>query len=153
MVHEELLHKLARLESENLRLRALTATRVKTAPDALAEFEFIRNEEQEHFVVLCLDARHGLLHKEVIAKGTVSHVDCHPRDAFRAAIRVNAKSIILGHNHPSGDHDPSQADKEMTWRFVEAGKLLGIPVLDHFVVSFTGFTSLAQEGLMSRDRR
>ena len=77
-------------------------------------------------------------------KGTAHSVEIHPRDVFRRAIRSNAAGIALAHNHPSGDPTPSPEDLELTRRLVECGRLLGIPVVDHVVMTRNKFRSLAE---------
>lgn len=94
----------------------------------------LRFEEQECMVVLLLDAQHRLIRRVNIAKGSVAGVSCHPRDIFRSAIRYNASSIILAHNHPSGDPRPSKADRVLTEEIVKAGELLRIRVQDHVII-------------------
>jgi len=108
----------------------------------------IGNKEQEYFVAILLDARQRVQALLAVAVGSLSQVDVHPRELFRDAIRHRAHSIILAHNHPSGSAEPSQADLDLTVRMVEAGKLVGIPVLDHIVTTKRGTTSLASAGLM-----
>jgi len=99
--------------------------------------------EQEVFVVLLLDSQYCLIAKpEVIAVGTLCHVEVHPRDVFRRAVRSNAKAVIVMHCHPSGELKPSHDDLAVTGRLREAGKLLGIELLDHVVVTRDAEVSL-----------
>jgi len=101
--------------------------------------------EQETFVVASLDTRQGLVGADVIAVGSVNGVEVHPREVFRAAIRRGASGVVLLHNHPSGDPTPSDDDIDLTRRLVAAGHALGIPVVDHVVVTRTSdHVSLAQ---------
>ncbi len=106
--------------------------------DAEAVYDYLasdlRFEEQENMVALLLDAQHRLIRRVNIAKGGLTAVNCHPRDIFRAAIRYNASSIVLAHNHPSGDPRPSKADKHLTEQIVAAGDLLRIRVQDHVII-------------------
>lgn len=103
---------------------------------------------QEHFLAIGVTARHRVCMVHEAARGSISHVDVHPREVFRRAVREGVYALILGHNHPSGDPSPSVADLELTARMVRAGELLGIPVLDHVVVGASGYVSLAAENLM-----
>ena len=103
---------------------------------------------QEVFCALLLDARHRLLRKVTVSKGTLSASLVHPRDVFRSAIRMNAAAVVLVHNHPSGDPEPSHDDIDLTQRLVKSGKLLGIEVLDHVVVVEGGYVSLRERSLM-----
>ncbi len=94
----------------------------------------LRYEEQENFILLLLDARHGLMRRVPLYRGTLTRLIIHPRDVFREAIRHNAASVIVVHNHPSGDPAPSRADVNLTREIIEAGKLLRLPVLDHVII-------------------
>lgn len=106
------------------------------------------DEEQEIFVVLGLDARQRVRMVRRIAVGLLAQVDVHPREVFRPVIRAAMHSIILAHNHPSGDAAPSDADIELTHRLADVGRLVGIPVLDHLVVTRASSVSLAGLGLL-----
>lgn len=120
------------------------------APEDVASFVrgLIGRQEREHFLVLLLDARQRVIEAEVIHIGSLAQVDVHPREIFRPAVRLGAHSIILAHNHPSGDADPSDADIHLTQRMVDVGKTQGIPVLDHVVVTPLRSSSLAALGLV-----
>ncbi len=106
--------------------------------DANAVYEYLasdlRFEEQENMVALLLDTQHRLIRRVNVSKGTLGGVACHPRDIFRAAIRYNASSIILAHNHPSGDPRPSKADRHLTEEIAKAGDLLRIRLQDHVII-------------------
>lgn len=108
----------------------------------------VGHEEQESFVAIFLDARQRVIDARRVAQGSLSQVDVHPRELFRDAIRMRAHSIILAHNHPSGDPEPSEADIELTGRMREVGELVGIPVLDHVIVAPADATSMAAAGLI-----
>jgi len=95
----------------------------------------IRSSRKEHFVVFYLNARNQEIEREIISIGTVSASLVHPREVFEGAIKNNASSIILAHNHPSGDTEPSQDDIEITKKLVHAGKILDIKVVDHIIVT------------------
>lgn len=105
---------------------------------------------QECFVVLSLDAKHIPIGRPVmIAMGTVNAVEVHPRDVFRQAVKKNASAVIVAHNHPSGNLEPSSNDMDLTQRLTKAGEILGIPLLDHIVVSASDkFVSFADRGLI-----
>jgi len=104
--------------------------------------------DREHFVVLALDARNRPIGANTVSIGSVSASLVHPREVFKFAILANASSLILAHNHPSGDVSPSRDDIELTRRLVEGGTLIGIDVLDHLVLSDGDFLSLKEKGLM-----
>lgn len=103
--------------------------------DVLNQIHDIRTKQKEHFVVLYMNARNELIHKEFISMGILNASIVHPREVFAPAIKHLSSSIILTHNHPSGDTTPSDDDCKLTKRLIEAGKLLGIEVLDHIIVS------------------
>ena len=106
--------------------------------------------EQERFMVAILGSRQKVLRVSTVHIGTVDSVDVHPREVFRDAIRMTGHSIIIAHNHPSGDTEPSESDIQLTNRFCKAGVILGIPVLDHIILAAEGYCSLVDTGIMSR---
>ena len=108
---------------------------INSAKDAVVHLQDIRNAKKEHFVVLYLNARNQLVHKEIISIGTLNASLVHPREVFKPAIEHLAASIIIAHNHPSGGLEPSEADVMLTGRLADAGELLGISVVDHVVVT------------------
>ena len=103
---------------------------------------------QEVFRALLLNTKNGILKKVTISKGSLNASLVHPRDIFYAAIKANAASIVLVHNHPSGDPEPSREDREFTARIARAGELLGIAILDHVIVGKEGFVSLKERGVI-----
>jgi len=100
----------------------------------------------EEFWAIALDARHRVLLDSMMGRGSLTGVEVHPRDVFRALIKVGASAVIFVHNHPSGLATPSAQDIELTKRLREVGELCGITVLDHVVVATTGHVSLAERG-------
>jgi DNA repair protein RadC len=102
----------------------------------------LRGKEQETFLVLLLDARHSLKRVVTVTEGTLTSSLVHPREVFRPAIREAAAAVIVVHNHPSGDAEPSREDYDVTRRLARAGKLLGIPLVDHVVVGDGTFVSI-----------
>ena len=98
----------------------------------------------EEFWVIALDVRHRVVVDQMLARGSLTGVEVHPRDAFRPLIKSGAAAAIFCHNHPSGDSSPSQADIELTSRLREVGEVCGIAVLDHVVVGWDGYVSLAE---------
>lgn len=106
---------------------------------------YLDGADREHFVVLTLDAKGRATGIQTVAVGTLDRVDVYPRDVFKFAVHMNAASIVVGHNHPSGDPEPSPADQAVTRRLVDAGEILGIPLVDHVVLGDNGaFVSLTQ---------
>ena len=121
---------------------------VKSPSDAVNSLSFIVNEEQEHFVVLLLNTKNQIKKTVVVTKGIIDSSLAHAREVFKIAIRENAKYIILGHNHPSGDPTPSSVDIDITWQMCEAGRTVGIEVLDHIIVGTNGYKSLKEMGVV-----
>lgn len=101
---------------------------------------------QEHFYLLCLDTKNHILHERTVFVGSLNATVVHPRELFREAIKYSAASIIVGHNHPSGDPTPSKEDIEVTKRLREVGRLVGIELLDHLVIGQGCYTSLKERG-------
>lgn len=125
---------------------------VTTIMKAVDVFELVKSkishESKEHFVVLSFDVRYKFLGMDVIAIGTLTSNIIHPREVFESAIRRHASAIVVSHNHPSGDCDPSDVDYVITKSLADAGKVMGIQVLDHVVVSQDNYFSFANEGLI-----
>jgi DNA repair protein RadC len=103
-------------------------------------------EKREIFLVILQDAKGGVIGQHVIAIGTLTQTPVHPREVFYPAIRHKAASIILVHNHPSGDLTPSTEDYTLTRQLIEASRMVGIPINDHLIVSDRGYLSLRQKG-------
>lgn len=119
-------------------------------PDAVARIlEQFRREKREHFGIVMLDTKGKLLRWTTIHVGTLSSSIVGPREVFREAIREGASSIILFHNHPSGDPAPSEEDIAITGKLAELGVMLDIPVLDHVIIGNPRFSSLKRLGLMA----
>jgi DNA repair protein RadC len=118
--------------------------KIRKPEDAMACLEKYRFEEQEHFLVITLDAQHTVIKTHLITKGLANQSQCHPREVFRVAILDNAIGIFVAHNHPSGSLDASVNDLLTTRRIAEAGKIMGIPLLDHLIISSEGFVSLQE---------
>jgi DNA repair protein RadC len=102
--------------------------------------------DREHMVVFDLDTRHRVIERRIVAIGTMTSVEVHPREVFKPAIMNGAAAMVLSHNHPSGDPTPSREDIALTTRLREVGDLVGITVLDHVVVGAEGYVSLADRG-------
>ena len=108
--------------------------------------EEMRYLDREHFRVMSLSTKNHVLGISQISVGSLNASLVHPRECFKEAIRRNSNSIILVHNHPSGDPTPSPEDIEVTTRLVDGGKILGIEVLDHVIIGDKRFTSLKEQG-------
>jgi len=107
-----------------------------------------RDEKQEHFLAIILDTKHRILREVLVSKGTLSGSIVHPREVFAPAIRERAASVLVIHNHPSGDPAPSHEDIEITRRLREAGELIGIPLLDHVILGADSFISLRDQNVI-----
>jgi DNA repair protein RadC len=108
----------------------------------------LRDLTQEEFHALFLDSRHRVLREALITRGTLDASLVSPREVFRLAVVEGAAAVILAHNHPSGDPAPSPDDRAVTRQIAEAGRALGIPVLDHVILGDGRFASLAEEGAL-----
>ena len=108
----------------------------------------LRGELREHFLVLLLNARHEPIAVETVSIGSLNASIVHPREVFRPAILGSAASIIVAHNHPSGDPEPSEEDISITRRLAQVGELLGICLLDHLVIAKRGVVSLRERGAL-----
>jgi DNA repair protein RadC len=104
----------------------------------------LRRLRREHFIGLYLNTRNRLLVRETISIGSLNASIVHPREVFEPALRQGAASLIVVHNHPSGETDPSEDDLAITRRLSEAGEILGVPLLDHVIVGGNGYTSLKE---------
>lgn len=116
--------------------------------DVVPLFDDIADKRQEHFVVLTFNSSKKLISKHLVFLGTVNSAICHPREIFAVAIADAASSIVIGHNHPSGESEPSTEDIEVTKQFVAAGVIMGIPILDHIVVVSDDYFSFFENGLL-----
>jgi len=112
------------------------------------ELKDLRDHKKEHFVIFYLDSRNQEIKREIISVGSLNANLVHPREVFEPAVRNLAAQIILAHNHPSGDPEPSEDDLEITKRLAEAGKILGIEVVDHIIITKTGFISFKEKKLI-----
>jgi DNA repair protein RadC len=123
---------------------------VVRSPEDAAEYmmEDLRFLQQEHFVVLCLNTKNQIIHKQTLFIGSLNSSIVHPRELFKEALRRSAASIICLHNHPSGDPAPSSEDIQVTKRVAECGRLLGIELLDHVIVGDQCFESMKEQGFM-----
>jgi DNA repair protein RadC len=106
-----------------------------SSPAQAAEYlrRRIRDDAREHFVAIYLDGRHRAIADAIVSIGTATASLVHPREVFQPAIAVGACALLIAHNHPSGDPTPSPEDREVTRRLADAGRLLGITLLDHIV--------------------
>ncbi len=109
----------------------------------------LRQVRQELFYVLLLDSRQRLISEVEVSRGSLNQSLVHPREVFAPALRESAAAILVIHNHPSGDPDPSREDHEVTRRLAQAGEILGVRLLDHVVIGGDGYRSFARSGWLS----
>lgn len=129
----------------------LDGDRMRGPADVARLFHAMHADEvQEVFVAFYLNSRHRIIGHSLLTRGTIDASLISPREVFRVAILSNASAVIVVHNHPSGDPSPSPDDRAVTRQLVEAGRTLGIPVLDHLICThdLNRFVSLAEEGGM-----
>lgn len=122
---------------------------ISSPEDAEKAFrEYIGDSDREVFAVMTLNNRHSITSLTTVSIGSLNSCVVHPREVFKTAILSNAESIVLCHNHPSGECQPSSEDIAATSRMQEAGKILGIQVLDHIILGDEKFTSMKLANLM-----
>lgn len=120
---------------------------IRTPADVHRHFhQRLRGARREHFMVLLLDGRHRVMSESQVSQGTLTASLVHPREVFRVAVQCAAAAIVLVHNHPSGDPNPSREDHEVTRRLGSAGEVLGIRVVDHVIVADAGYYSFQESG-------
>jgi DNA repair protein RadC len=125
-------------------------TTIVSKEDVEVLLDYLRFEKKEHFVAILLDSKSTILRTATIHVGTLTTSLVGPREVFREAIREGASSIVVAHNHPSGNPEPSAEDLEVTRRLVEIGVLLEIPVLDHVILGDRKSVSLHARGIIPR---
>lgn len=121
------------------------------SPDDAAKIvvDYLRGVDREHMVGLYLNSANRLIGIHTITIGILNSSLVHPREVFKIALMMSAASIIISHNHPSGNTEPSSEDLAITKQLAEAGKILGIPLHDHIIVTeHNGYTSFAERGLL-----
>jgi len=112
-----------------------------------ALFSFLQQETKEHFIALHLDTKNRILCIDRVSAGTMTGSLIHPREVFKTALLSSAASLLLIHNHPSGDPTPSREDISITEKLKEAGEIMGIAVLDHVIIG-DGYVSLKEKGYL-----
>ncbi|HTK81534.1 MAG TPA: DNA repair protein RadC [Bacteroidota bacterium] len=130
-------------------LHRLGKFQIRTPEDVVKKFQpLMRDLQQEKFNVLLLDSANNLIRGVEITSGILNSSLVHPREVFKPAIKEPAASVILLHNHPSGNPEPSTEDIQVTRQIAEAGKIIGIPVHDHIIITASSYTSFAERGLL-----
>ncbi|HEY6905926.1 MAG TPA: DNA repair protein RadC [Ignavibacteriaceae bacterium] len=121
-----------------------------TSPQDVADIfiPMLRDEIKENFIVVCLSSANKIIRYVTVSVGNLNSSVVHPREIFKAAIENDSASIILIHNHPSGNPEPSNEDISITKKVVESGKIMDIPVFDHIIVAGNGFTSFVEKRII-----
>ena len=121
-----------------------------TSPDAFRDYLQLQLADREHEVFCCvfLDTRHRILAFEPLFRGTIDGASVYPREVVKQALILNACAVIFAHNHPSGESEPSQADRDLTRRLQQALTLVDVRVLDHFIIGKGRAYSFAERGLL-----
>lgn len=154
MTQTEAYGKLAKYTKKQLidMLVKETAIEIVTPSDIyqpiMSRLEKLRFKDQEHFFCVTLNGAHKVINIHITSVGLVNRTLVHPREIFKHAIQDNSAAIIVGHNHPSGNLEPSIEDRNVTRRLKQAGDIIGIKVLDHIIVSpTTGFLSMLEANI------
>ncbi len=137
----ELVKRALKVEDNNLPI-------INSVRDVVSQLSNIRKIQKENLVAFYLNARNYLIHKETISIGTINANLIHPREVFAPALKHLATNIILAHNHPSGNSEPTEEDIEITNKLKRAGDILGIDVLDHIIITENNFSSLKELNLI-----
>lgn len=124
-------------------------TKINT-PDKIAEIfiPLLKDEQKEKFLVVCLNSSNKIIKYEVISVGSLNTSIVHPREVFKTAIENSAASILLIHNHPSGNPEPSKEDIAITKKLVDSGTIIGITVVDHIILAGNKYLSFIEKGLI-----
>lgn len=147
----EKFYRIPKMDIQLLREGSLKADRqyVRKPNDAYEVLKgYFTGKTQEHFLILMLNTKNRIVGVSTVSVGTVDSALVAPRDVFVRALSSGCTSILIAHNHPSGESTPSQEDIALTHRLTEAGKLLQIPVLDHVVIGDDEYTSLKEQGII-----
>lgn len=121
---------------------------LSSVKETVAQLANLRGKQKEYFVVLYLNARKQLIHKEIVSIGALTETLAHPREVFEPAIRLFASSVVLAHNHPSKNMEVSEADIKLTEKLIQSGTILDVEVLDHIIVTDNGYISFKEKGLL-----
>jgi len=123
--------------------------KIKSAKDILPLVADIADKKQEYFVCISLNGANEVIEKRIVTIGLVNSSQVHPREVFADVIADRAAAVIFAHNHPSGDPKPSESDAKTHRQLTEAGKILGLRILDHIIVTKKGYFSFQEAGLIS----
>ena len=139
----------SKIREEKSRYRRIKENPViTTASGVYVHLHEYHHLDREHFIAITLDGSSRVIDTHIISIGTLNQSIVHPREVFYPAIKDKAVAIIIAHNHPSGQLFPSRADKQVTTRLKDAGKLMGIDVIDHIILTPDDYYSFQDEGLL-----
>lgn len=141
MCIRELVSRMQREKHQKLKI-------ITTPKDAIDYFRFLEDKETEEFWVMVLNTKNGVIGSKCVSIGTLNTALAQPREIFNVAVRYMASSIIVAHNHPSGDCTPSTEDIAVTRSIIKAGRLLNIECIDHIIIGRQKSISLKQEGMI-----
>jgi len=130
-------------------LKNKTSQLIMSPKDVWEDLKDLRDNKKEHFIIFYLDNQNQVIKKEIISIGTINSSLVHPREVFEPAVKNLASQIIIAHNHPSGESQPSNEDLQITKRLIEAGKILGIEIIDHVIVTRNNFFSFREKNIIS----
>jgi len=122
--------------------------KITSADTVYHELKIYGSKKQEYFIVMTLDGASHMIERRIISIGTLNQSLVHPREVFADAVSDRAAGIIIAHNHPSGQLEASHEDRMVTKRLKEAGRLMGIELLDHLIITRTGYLSFKEEGML-----
>lgn len=135
------------------RIFSARGSRIATPKDAFPLLIHFADTRQEHFIVISLNGGHEVNAVREITKGLINKTVVHPREVYADALTDRACAIIVAHNHPSGNLDPSEEDLDITMRLRHSGDILGIPLLDHLIFSEKGYFSFAEHSLIGTSKK
>jgi len=124
------------------------AIKISEAEHVIPLLKDIADKNQEYFVCISLNGANEVIEKRIVTVGLLNKTQVHPREVFADVITDRAASVILSHNHPSGELEPSESDLNVNKQLIDAGKILGITVLDHIIISKRGYYSFQEHGLI-----
>jgi DNA repair protein RadC len=136
------------LVKRSLEVKEETIPVIRSVDDVVAQAVYMRDKRREHLMVIYLNARNEMIFKKPMFIGTLNASIVHPREIFAMALEKNAASVILVHNHPSGNPEPSQEDIDITKRIKEAGSVMGVGVIDHIIITKNKTYSFKEDNLI-----
>ncbi len=131
-----------------LAIKEETLPVIRSAEDVLAQVVYMRDKKREHLMAIYLNARNEMIYKKPMFIGTLNASIVHPREIFALALEKNAAAVIIAHNHPSGSKEPSEDDIRITKRIAEAGKIMGVQLIDHVIITKKSYFSFRKNKMI-----